>query len=241
MSKELVLQTKDLTDVGITSQLTSNDLLEVVATDLFDKFMAEITDVVKQTGVLREKYKTILQPEFDVMKSELVKAKMIGIKDEPNTGYSKVDGNDWQSYVYCHGLDVSEKDRGTKVAIDRSEFSFAYPKTPEAKVKLTLSIDDREQEKEKIVNGIKCIVNTNTNKNFERVITIKTDRFKNLLNEIREHNKRVDLVMELMPANGLLSVERFTREARVKMNKKILSAQSPDFRKKISQLFNIQL
>lgn len=241
MSKELVLQTKDLTDVGITSQLTSNDLLEVVATDLFEKFMAEINSVVKETGVLREKTQSLLQPEYDEMKNDLIKAKMIGSKEELNFGYSKINGDDWASYIECHGLDVSEKDRGTKVAIDHREFTLSYPKTPEAKVVLKASSREYDKNTEKVIDGIKCSFQVNTTKDFSRTITIKTERFKTLLSEIKEHNKRVDLVRELMPSNGLLSVERFTREARVKMNKKILSAQSPDFRKKISQLFNISL
>jgi hypothetical protein len=241
MSKELVLQTKDLTDVGITSQLTSNDLLEVVATDLFDKFMAEITDVVKETGTLRDKTNALMQPEYDVMKSDLIKAKMVATKDSLNFGYSKVNGDDWAANITCHGLDVCEKDRGTKVTVDHNEFYLSYPKTPEAKVMIKATVGDREEDKDKVVDGIKCHIWTSVEKKFERAVTIKTERFKTLLSEIKEHNKRVDLVRELMPANGLLSVERFTREARVKMNKKILSAQSPDFRKKISQLFNIQL
>lgn len=241
MKNELVLQTKDLTDVGITSQLTSNDLLEVVANDLFEKFMAEITSVVKATGVLREKSNNLLQPEYDDMKAALVKAKMVSSKEDLNFGYSKVNGDDWAASISCHGLDVCEKDRGTKVSIDSREFSLSFPKTPEAKVMLKASNRDYDQDKDKVVDGIKCSVSVNTEKNFSRVVTIKTERFKTLVAEIKEHNKRVELVMELMPANGLLSVERFTREARVKMNKKILSAQSPDFRKKISQLFGISL
>lgn len=241
MKNELVLSTKDLTAVGINSQLTSNDLLEVVATDLYEKFMTEINDCLKATSLLREKYLSLMQPEFDAMQAELIKAKMIATKEKVNTGYSKVNGDDWASCLDCFGLNLFEKDRGTKVEKDRHEFSFSYPKGAEAKIKLKISCDEREEDTGTKLAGIACVVNTSVSKKFEKIISIKTERFAAIRKEIQKHNERIETVMSLMPANGLLSVERFTREARVKMNKKIIASQPADFKKKMEQLFKIQL
>lgn len=241
MSKELVLSTKDFNAVGISSSLTSNDLVEVVANDIYEKFMDEIKAVQESTKMLRGKYQDLMKPEFDEMQSELVKAKMLGKDEAINTGYSKVNGDDWGTFISCHGLDVCEKDRGTKVTKDTHEFGFSYPKMDTANVKLKITCDERDSNSNSKISGIVCKVDTTIRKEFEKIIKTSTRKFKEFKKEIERHNERVGTVMELMPANGILSVERFTREARVKMNKKIISAQSPDFREKISKLFNIKL
>lgn len=58
MTKELVLTTKDLTDVGISSQLSSNDLLEVVAPSL------------PQDTIVGEKTKTVYVSVPEVIRKE---------------------------------------------------------------------------------------------------------------------------------------------------------------------------
>lgn len=240
-TRELTLTTHDLSAVGITSQLTSNDLLEVVANDIYEKFMSEVHDCVKAEMALKKKAQEIMQPEYDQIKSVLVKAKHLQEGDHPSFSYSKIDGNDWSSGIYGLGLDITEKDKGTRVQKDTDAITFYYPRGTEANVMVTVSVQDREDKAKSEFSGIKCETETITNKKFTKVIKLKTDRWKTLLEEIKVHNKRIESLCELLPANGVLSVERFSREARIKMNKKIISAQSPDFRKKISELFNIKL
>src|SRR5215510_14054941 len=71
MSKELALMPKDLTDVGISTQVTSNDLLEVVAHDIYNKYMNSIDEVNKKAGQLQKKYKTLLDGELIKMRRSL--------------------------------------------------------------------------------------------------------------------------------------------------------------------------
>lgn len=241
MSKELVLQTADLKTAGINTQLTSNDLLEVIANDIYEKILSEVHAVADAEKVLRDKYASIMKPEFDQMRDQLVSAKMLKPNEEFNTGYSKVNGDDWQSCFNCIGVEITERDKGTLVKRDHRAFSVNYPKSPETKVLLKISTDNRSEDKSEKINGISCKINVETRRSFEKVITISTNRFKELIKEIRDYNVRVDEVMRLIPPNGLLSYEKFTRDARVKMNKKILSSQPEEFRKKISNLFNIKL
>ena len=241
MQNELVLSTKDLTSVGINSQLTSNDLLEVVATDLYEKFMTEINDCVAATNKLRSKYQALMNPEHDTMKAEIVKAGLLDANEKVNTGYSKINGDDWASSLDCFGLNLYEKEKGTKVEKDRHEFTFSYPRGGQAKLKLKITCDEKENDDNNKLKGISYSINTTIRKEFEKVISISTERFKSMHKEIVKHNERIETVMSLIPANGLLSVERFTREARVKMNKKILASQPADFKKKMEQLFKIKL
>lgn len=242
MTKQLVpFSTKDLQQVGINSQLTTNDLLEVIAHDIFQKMTDEINSCNESARLLKNECKNILAPEFDQMKADLVASKLILAKEEVNTGYSKPNGDDWAGYIQGYNFDLTEKTNGLHIKIDHSDFSISLPRGKQAAVKMKITCDERDEESSEKIKGITTKITTTIRKEFEKVITIPTDRFRELEKQIKLHNKRVQSAYDMLPDNKIISVERFSREARVKMNKKILASQPAEFRKKISELFNIKL
>jgi len=254
MKQELaVLTTSDLNAAGINSQLSSNDLVEVVAHDIYDKYLDSINNVIDTGDKLQAKYRKLLDVEINKMKSSLSKYlrkyDAVEIVDEDDYTDEEFEGvsasfssadNYWPS-ISISKISVKEKDRGSFVEKSCRNLSFPVLKEKSAKVRLTLQTGKKSNTEDVKIGAITGEITTSSQKIFNQVITLPVARFKNLADEIKEYNKQVSDLMVFLPKNGQLSVERFTREARVKMNKKIISAQSPDFRKKISELFNITL
>ncbi len=248
-----VLTANDLNAAGINSNLNSNDLIEVIANDIYDKYLDAVTDFIEKGEKLKDKYYDLLTPEISKMK----KALSVYFKDENSVemvdeddyiseefngifaSFGTADGY-WPS-ISMTTLIVKEKDRGSFVESKYRSYSLPVMKDKNCKVVLKLQTGNKSNSKEVKVGGIVGSIETSTKKTFQQVINTTTVRFKVFANEVAEYNKDATRILAFLPKNGLLSVERFTREARVKMNKKIISAQSPEFKNKISELFNISL
>jgi hypothetical protein len=255
MKNELaVLTTSDLNAAGINSQLSSNDLVEVVAHDIYDKYTESITNVIANGELIYKRYNQLFDVERNKMKSSLSKYFKKDEDIEVVEDAEDFDEYDFSGVAFSFGkideywpsinistISLKEKDKGTFA--ERSYRSIPMPplKMKSVRVKLILSTPNKSDTAEVKQAGITGSIETTIKKTFTQIITTPIARFKKLADEVNEYNKQVDDLCEFLPKNGLLSVERFTREARVKMNKKIISAQSPDFRKKISELFNIKL
>lgn len=254
MSKELILTSKDLNEVGINSSLSSNDLIEVVAHDIYDSYIASVNDVIKRGDKISDKYLKLMDAEFSKMKRSLKghlspAEKIIAVDEEDFNDYeensdalcsfTKVD--EYWPDISLWNLRIVEKDKGTVIDKNTRRFNIPSLKKKTVVVDLSITTGTKTDRKEVKTGSIIGTIETSIKKSFSQKVTVPIERFKSFAAEVIAHNKEVDALMEFIPKNGALSVDRFTREARVKMNKKIISAQSPDFKKKISQLFNIKL
>ncbi|HQV53970.1 MAG TPA: hypothetical protein PLX17_00565 [Chitinophagaceae bacterium] len=254
MKNELaVLTTNDLQAAGINYQLTSNDLVEVVAHDIYDKYVDAINKTISNGKILQKKYYDILNPEINKMKSTLSKH----FKDDGEVEIGEDDdyiGEEFEGIIASFSsadiywpsvslseISIKEKDKGSFIESSNRNLSFPQMKDKTAKVVIKLTSGKKNNTEEIKIGGISGKIDTTIQKTFSQTITLPMARFQKLANEFKCYNKEVSALLDFLPKNGALSVERFTREARVKMNKKIISAQSPDFRKKISELFNINL
>lgn len=235
------LTSQDLTAVGISSQLTSNDLIEVVANDIYDKYIESVNDNIKRSGELIKRWVELFNPEIEVMKQDLQKSGFITLDDKENvsTSYNPEKSRYWENAISIKRLRFVDKDKGVKV--DENDTTLSYTKGASIKIKISVTVNEYSKEKEVSMKGIEGTIETTINKQFQKTISTTDNRFKKLIKEVQQHNEEVKNIVSFLPVNGIISVERFTSEARVKMNKKIISAQSPDFRKKISELFNIKL
>lgn len=254
MKNELtVFTSNDLVAAGINSQLSSNDLVEVVAHDIYDKYLDSINAVIVRGKELQGGYKKLMDAEFGKMKQVLSKyfkgTDEINNVDESEIEYDEMEGisasfgkvKDYWPSLNISSLSIREKDKGTVIESGYHSISLPILKDKNAQVKLTLATGNKYDTKEINTGSIKGEIETTIKKTFTQIVNISTTRFKVFKKEVEQYNKEVLALMDFLPKNGALSVERFTREARVKMNKKIISAQSPEFRKKISELFSIKL
>ena len=233
----MVLSTSDLNAVGINTQLTSNDLVEVVANDIYEKILASLNEYMNRGKELKKKWYSLFDKEFASIKNVLLKNKIITEKEDVHTEFN-YDKKYWTAAIKISIPFFTEKDKGIKV--ETSDSHLNYNSGESIKIKLCLSVTEYDKDNKVSINGIEGNIETTISKKFYKIISISDSRFKTVVNEIKEYNKEVEECLSSLP-KGLLSVERFTREARVKMNKKIISGQSPEFRQKMSQLFNINL
>lgn len=235
-----VFTTNDLVAAGINTQLSSNDLIEVIAHDIYDKFIETVNKSRKASDDLSERWHGLFDAELNTMKQQLKSGGHISEDENEKIDESfRGEKTYWTYSVSLKYLSIYDKDKGTKVE-ERSN-SLGYAKGNTIIIRLNVNVNEYDKDKEISLSGISGSIETTIKKQFEKTITSSDLRFTKMLKEIKEHNENVSAIMKFLPANGILSVERFTREARVKMNKKIISAQSPEFRKKISELFNIKL
>lgn len=248
-----VFTTNDLVSAGINSQLTSNDLVEVVAHDIYDKYVDMVNEVIERGGKLYARYNKLMDAEVNKMKSSLgkylLKTEKIEVVSEDDiddenfegVSVSFSGGDKYWGAIKMNSLTMEEKDKGTFVKT--CDYRMYVPDIKQKNVKITLKLaTGRQSDTEKIsVSNITGTIETQISKNFTQIVTVPSTRFKSYIKEVEEYNADVKTILNFLPKNGALSVERFTREARVKMNKKIISAQSPEFRKKISELFSIKL
>lgn len=237
MKNEMVLSAKDLNAVGINTQLTSNDLVEIVANDIYEKIILSLTDYIDRGKELQDRWSKLFDKDFEVIRTILIKNKYISDSDEIVTHFDYV-GKYWNSSVYLTVPRLIDKDKGIKV--DTSGHRLNYNSGSSIKIKLVASITEKETENNISINGIEGNIQSTTNKKFVKVLSISDARFQSMVREIKKYNSEVENCIRTLP-KGTLSVERFTREARIKMNKKIISGQSTEFKQKMSQLFSIKL
>lgn len=233
------LTTTDLQSAGINASLSSNDLLEVVAHDIYDKFVESVEQVIENGKVLSKKWDNLFDADLENMRQKLVKGKFLEEKEVVSKCFGAAKNTYWGNSIAVRSFRYEDISGGQKIKIYTDDNSFPTNKTQ--KVKLSISIRDSEKDQSISLNGITGTIETTVSKSFNYEFIPNESIFKSLVNETKQHNERCDAIYNFLPQSKILSVERFTREARVKMNKKIISNQSADFRKKISELFNIKL
>jgi len=238
MTKELTLTTQDLSSVGINTELTSNDLVEVVAQEIFDKFYDKVDSIIEKGKLLLKKKSEIMNKELEKMKQDLIDGGYIEKEEHCSTEYSSLKNEYWSSDIEIASLYLEDVNAGTKVKLNSRSYSVPSPK--HTKLKISLTARDSSKEQDISINGITGYVETNISKSFQKQVSIPHKRFDDFKKEVEGYNKEVMDIYNYLPKNKILSIERFTREARVKMNKKIISSQSPDFKQKMAELFSIK-
>jgi hypothetical protein len=253
-----VISATDLQGAGISAALTQNDLVEVVAHDIYNRYLEEINESIANQKQLKKEYDDLMAGEFSKMKSALkvhIKGSEVKMKEEEEdddvyyedeSGKSEFSASFKKFEEYWPGISMSqiginEKERGTFVDLGSYTFYLPNLKARTAKVLLTLDSGWKEETQKLKVGTIDGLITNKVMKKFEQVVTVPISRFKDFQKKVAAHNEDVKTLMSFLPKNGALSVERFTREARVKLNKNILRQQTPDFKSKISKLFQIEL
>jgi hypothetical protein len=239
MSQELILSKIDFDNAGISSNLTTADLLEVVAHDLFQKTMDLVRSYEKESEQLHKKYTDLFTPHVTTFQNFLLKGKWIAKEDNIHSSWNFKKESGWP-YVSLYKPQKEEKRDGSKIQNDYKAVGFHYPKK-EKQVQVILSVEIAQITTEETLrkNGIIGTKKVSIDSLFNKTITVSTSPIINLVDDINDYNKRLSAMIRSLP-EGLLSVERFAREARVKMTKKMLSSQPEEFKEKIGQLFNIK-
>lgn len=232
--KELKLSAKSLSEEGISTKLTSNDLVEIIANDLYNKVIDSVTQTETNKDYLYKKYEDILKPEKEIFLKELKSEFNVDKKIE-NVLY------EFQQRQY-KTIEFIRESNSKSVSFSKDVESFYIPLSKEDELKITLSCStDENVPSSSGDDTITWTKNVKTNITFKKIITVKQSPFLILSGLITEHNKNVQQIFSTLPKNKSFNIESLTREARVKLNKKILSGQSEELKTKLRTLFAISI
>lgn len=235
MKKELEITTQELNTVGINTQLSSNDLVEIIATDIYNNIMSNIESLNNRSKDLLEKYKTIYEERVEKF-IELLKKK--GFLTASSKYSSRVDYKVTADYDFVQILKIRLDERKSAdkvILVDNNNSSFLN-----SDAVCTVSIFLRDAG---VVNSTKNGITIQERKSidttFSAEVKVSAAPYISLRKEFEQHNEEVRDFFEKLPKT--LSIDAFIREARTKLNRKIISGQSTEFKDKIQQLFKIKI
>jgi hypothetical protein len=241
----LALSKKDFEDVGINVSLTTNDMVEVIANDIFDKFVTHVNSIKKEYNDLVKEYQQLFWLEAKETVSVL---KGLGHwpTDSEDVDYSESweiigTSKDYTSKGYDSIKITEDINKGMIVKLDGHKWYVKVPIAAKVKIRVTVTADKDESIEHINAKGITGAITTYYSKVFKKEITVSSVRFKTFENKMEDYKQRLSELFKMLPANGILTIERFTREARVKMNKKLLASHGPEFKAKLDELYGIKL
>lgn len=240
----LTLRTQDLQEAGITTALNQNDLIEVVANEIYEKFMGGIHQSKLMLSKLDAQHDALFEKELTAMHNELIKSKYLAASEKVDLDFDSVQRNsDYWPGLYVPSFKVEDGAKGTYIEWQSQGHKFSCPNLKKHKciVRLKISNKDTEKDSDIKLGSITGTIEKTVIKNFAKEVEIPMDRFKKFQQGLVAYVEFVESLKHFIPKHGPISIERFTREARVKMNKSILSTQPKEFKEKMYQLFNISL
>src|SRR5688572_24837637 len=146
--KEMVLAAKELEAAGISATLNTNDLVEVVANELYERFINGVLEHIKEGERLSKEYGKLLDAEFQKMKAAL-KSHLSGdliIKSDDyeddedeeiefgkllTASFSQAEGEYWPRMA-LKKLSIHEKDKGTQISSSNEMFALPNFKSKQA-------------------------------------------------------------------------------------------------------------
>ena len=239
MKKEQELTTltsTELNEIGINTQLSSNDLVEIIATDIYNNIMSNIESLNNKSKELHEKYQSIRKEKIDKF-VELLKKK--GFLTADSNYSTHVDRKDYvdQDYIQLLKIKLEERKSVDKAIPGRYYDELAFFKS-DAVCTISVNVKDYGTVNS-IKNGIKIEETRDIDTIFSTEMKFSAAPYASLKKEFEEHNKEVKEFYNKLPKT--LSIDAFIREARTKLNRKIISGQSPEFKQKIQELFKIKI
>lgn len=243
---DLALTQKDLNDEGIKTQLTQNDLLEVIVSEKHKEFTDEY-DLLEKRALeietkLNEFHKNQVREAIEKMFKKL-----------------KITVNLDNSYHNVYDSKVSFTGKSTDPSIKNENGVYIHRPTTYREKQKTIIGESRQWS----INTVSAGPGVTINKSFTADVSItekKTDTldittkysikglnvvvntpaYKKLLDELNAHNKHCSEFIKRYQGVDL-RYESILKEIRVAFNKKLIVDSAPNLRKRISGAFNIEL
>lgn len=238
--KNDVLTAQDINDAGFETKMTFSDIVEIAATDMYQ----EVVNAIKQTQIDAES----LSEEYDnTYKKE---------KEEALALYKKTTGRDGSTFLTAKGIrDSQDQDDDVRYAVlsarnfveieglrRSSGYQMYFPKKGSKTIHI-FQVDGVDQKKSEITlksKGKNISVTFSETYSARMEYPVKTKDLSDLYKRINEHNEKVNGFLRSFNTDTV-TVEKFIREARTKVNRKILSSQPEEFKKKLRGVFKINI
>jgi hypothetical protein len=244
---DIVLSQKELNEEGIKTQLTQNDLLEVIVTEKYEAFQNEMNDINQASSKLRDHFYKMKESIAKKAVQAIIKKYGLPVNlDEPNVSHS----------LHNSSLSVT-KNRSvvTKHSYKSERFPVINTYRSSSKEYVQCGGVDYvyipERDCDKIYCHFDLIVKVQgelapgvTHDSVYRIndmyYELTTPEYKGLVKNIRQLAKQADEFVERYKDMDV-RYESILKEMRVKFNKSLIANSAPGLRKKINGVFHINL
>lgn len=237
------LTTQQLEQSGIKTSLNQNDVVEIIATEAYDKIMNSLNNVQKfededtPADQFKEDFKNKL------LKSKLLKSPFL----DYNINYECSSEETTQSFTILR-LEVEEdKTDGFIIRLRSGKFNKNF--SPKYHFKYTDRIDI---ELLKNVGDFDSVCTDVVWKKFCKTYDYKSKYTpKQYQKKVDEHNKYIQSLYDSIPSiektsarnsvHKTLSYNNLAKQARVNVNRSIIKNQAPEVSAQINKLFGISI
>lgn len=216
MKKEVMLTSKELEENDIKIVVNQNDIIEMVATERFNKIMSEYKEIqTLKDSYNYNDYKKIYRKEVE----KFLKAIDVEVNQ---TNIDKV-------VIYSRKYS-SNSIKLKFLDLKASKLSFYVGNLSQiSEIEIQFSKKSTEYIKKSIRKENSLLYTTN--------VPVKL-RFD--LDEIEEYNKKVTKFYEDYGSLNF-NLDKLIRETKVEFNKNIIKSKGGNFKEKLNQVFNINL
>ncbi len=243
-----VLTQNEINAEGIKTQLTQNDLLEVIVSEMHQKFTDRLLFYSDRSKELEDKMKSCIKNQRITAIKEFLKKNKIEVKDEAiehssisrmfstlSTKSKASLSNERSLRVHYPGV-TREKSKEKVLLYDSYCGSNFFPEVSTKKALydfvgceiITDGVKTEDLKERRVLEIRNVIVNRHTSE------------YANIMEEIEKHNKEVvDFCKEYEGVD--VRYESLLKDIRVKFNKKVIGDSSETLKNKISDIFGISL
>lgn len=239
------LTTNTLEQSGIKTNLNQNDIVEIIATDAYEKILNSLENIPNFNTEICD-----LTLHKEIFLNEIIKLDIIKINKEKlhihNINSKVIDKNDKVTKFNYFSLDTGEsKDDSFKIYLNEKEFSYKSSYL----IELSYSHYSYKEEDTKI-NDIE-IYEGYHNKIFNKKILVKSNlNLKQFENYVNNHNEKVLNIFNNIPIKEktinnrrykIINYKNMISQARISVNRNIIKNQAPELTNQLNNLFNINL
>jgi hypothetical protein len=250
VGKEVIpLTTKEMQETGITATLNQNDVVEVVANELFQRKVEKL-DLLMARGKELEEFmettrKGYAQEIIDKVMKIIPNPDAIQERTEQFSICKKGSSDSYSSSNDRMRIQIMTPyidDNRKQNRVQRKFRDVSYYKTANLEYEISVHVVIGGKSKDTAKGGLKISETMMTEMTFTQRFKYPSNLYKKLFEEIEAYN---DEVLEFMRTelgkDGILDAEALTKQVRLKVNKKLISQQSPVVVDHIKKMFDIDL
>lgn len=235
----VAITASDLSKAGIQTVITQNDVLDIIAEQCMEGIRAKIEEFNQALEKIKEDtWLTWIGPKRKKLAEFLgVAEDQIEWRPESSMGFR---------YSFPVELSPNREDkegfyiqqRHTHDASNGVPFMFE-----EKPMVVTLQYVKRESElTENKKKGLDVIEEFTSRRTYTVKVDVSASKMKTLIGKLEKWtNDLADYTKQVSSGQGYVNPVRIARQAKVKLNKHILTTQAPEVKAKIEEIFNIKL
>lgn len=234
-TKAVALTTQSMEDAGIKTQINQNDIIDIVVSDQVEKIKAQGEELTQAGERIYEKYKSVLNGHKEKFLKELQAA---GIAPGDATVEDISGTSSGYNSINLSRISFTEDTYSKVEGMMKVQLQSGRALPPGA-FELTLSYNLTEKKEEASpIKGVMFSHRADTS--WTKKVKIPEKTMAPIHEELKKANKDCQDFYALFP-DGRFNPNKIAREAKNKINKRILKNQAPAIAEQLNSLFELTL